>query len=293
MREVTTEGLRLLNQGAEGAVYQYSQDKVLKIYFHKTEEEIALNRKRMQSFQEAGIPVVPMYETVRCNNQFGMICEFVKGSDLSVCIAKNPEKIEEYAAGFTELLAKINQTKMEEGILPRKVDTYIKLLRVHKSRMTGEEFALLMDFMEAIPDVRTCVQGDPHLRNFMFLQNRLVCVDLDAVGYGHPVLDVSKFFLYSMLLTRKSPAAVKLLGMDAECGEKIWNYFVKAYFQERDDEEIEKIGRNIKVYAYLSWLVLLAVPGLGTEEKITVGMQAARKYAFPYLRELMGKDPLM
>ena len=101
------------------------------------------------------------------------------------------------------------------------------------ARDTGMRLVRLVD---AVPDSRTLLHGDPHPSNIVFDDGRLRLIDMEDVGFGHPATDLANARSRLLLNYEGSPMALK-----------VWESILTSYFADADPDEIADIDSRIAI----------------------------------------------
>ena len=256
MREVSLDGLRLIGKGSCGTVYALGADRVIKVYdaHPETPERAGREARISQEAYARGVPTVRCDETVRCGDVYAAIYEKAEGVSGEDILKQEPERAEELAARFAALGRQLHRTPAPGEIFG---DARQKLGPASAGAMLGawvtpEEARKWEALVAAVPDRGTMVHTDFHLGNVMIRGEKMVLIDVGAVGHGHPVLD----FL-SLYLGAEEPQFTKIeLGQDVN--RRVFEAYFRAYFGEGLTAEGEALARElIRFTAALPYTPLL------------------------------------
>ena len=97
------------------------------------------------------------------------------------------------------------------------------------------------------------VHGDYHVNNVMLPEGDPLLIDMDTVGYGHPVLDFASIYLSFVGYCECNHAGtLDFYGLPYEVTTKIWETLLEQYFE--DEAVREDAARKAKIIGYARML---------------------------------------
>lgn len=267
LREVSVEGLELMGAGGNGRVYRLDEERIIKVYnpVTNTPQKILREREVSRKAFVRGIPSAISFELVRVGDSYGIIYEMVRARTLSQVFQSQPERLEEYATRIADLLRTLHATEFQEGELPdaRQV-MHMWVGIAERSGMYPEDMiAKMRAAIDAIPAGNKFIHGDFHPANIMVTDDELVLIDMGDASMGDPLVDLA-FSAQIMLVMQQNPVALmQYTSLDPEQMSRVWNTFIRAYFQTDDDARIREIERRLRFYA-----VIRTIPGITFAEAI-------------------------
>ena len=91
---MSLDGCEFIAQGANGAVYRYDSETILKIYFAKDSlPEIKQERENAKRAFILGVNTAIPYGIVRVGDGYGTVTELLNAESVTKLICKNPELI--------------------------------------------------------------------------------------------------------------------------------------------------------------------------------------------------------
>lgn len=91
MREISVEGCQELGSGANGTVYRYTPDEMIKVFRPElTLPEIEAEREAAKKVFLLGVPSAIAFDTVKVGEQYGTMYELLKAGTLTERIGKSP-----------------------------------------------------------------------------------------------------------------------------------------------------------------------------------------------------------
>ena len=97
---------------------------------------------------------------------------------------------------------------------------------------------------------RIICHGDYHEKNIMLRDGELILIDMAKFTTGHPIFDLSVMYTSNVLVGQSHPElALKHVGMPYESALKMWELFLRAYFDGADEEQICSYNQLISGFA--------------------------------------------
>ena len=194
---------QLIGQGRTAKIYEYGQDKVVKLFYKKFEGNIDDEFKYSQLIMDKGISTPKVYNTIQIGQQKGIVYEKVSGVDLGKAISKYPSKISELATKAAAVHAKVNSIYIDG--LPNQYDVFKKsiagvqdLNKVQKDK--------IIKYCAKLPNTKKLCHGDLHVENYIYYNSNLFAIDWISAYSGHPASDLAR-----VMLLMNSPTITKLL----------------------------------------------------------------------------------
>lgn len=244
-REISLEGCELLSSGVTGECFRLDGETVVKLFKDGIDIAMAEQEKR---YAEAafilGIPTAISYDVVTCGSRSGVVFELLDAELFSSVIRREPHLINAHAKRLAGLAANLHAASGNSQVLPRLKDR----IRGHIHQLRGTfgpaEIALLLERLDAVPEVGTCVHFDLHSSNIMVQGDELVIIDMGDFSIGSNLFDVGLIYMiYGVHELGICELATKI---DTASGVAFWNSFEQHYFAGRPPEEraIFEANRN-------------------------------------------------
>ncbi len=91
IRQIQLDTDKMLGRGANGAVYQYKEDSIVKIYFRESAlEEIELEKKMSREALILGVPTAISLGIVMSDGKYGLEYEFIQSRTMAGEMASRP-----------------------------------------------------------------------------------------------------------------------------------------------------------------------------------------------------------
>ena len=269
------EGVEEIGRGANGIVYRYADDMIVKVYFNNAplediKKEIALSKKAFISGVSTAIP----FDIVKVGPYYGSVFEMIKAESLSKLINKNPSKIDEYIDMIVELLKTMNGNVIDDENVPTIKDKAILWLDKVVNEVSSEEMTKLRQLFDSIKDDNNMVHRDYHIKNLLMQQGELILIDMDTLSRGSVLFElVGIYNAYKGFPVIRDKSESSFLGISDEVSYYIWERIFNLYFEGKSKEELEAIEEKI---ALVSTVQLLKIH-LKASPVVSVGLD--KKFA--------------
>ena len=255
LREISVEGCEKIGEGGFGIVYRIDDETIVKVYKSAGTDTIKRETNYAKQAFIKGVPTAISYDMVKCGDRYGVVFELIKSDTLANALTANPEKFDEYAEKYINLVKTVHSTDVSDIISVRANDLYRDTFAKIKNHLTDGEYAELMRLLDAIPDRNTMVHGDLHARNVMVQDGELLLIDMDEIMCGHPIYDLCNlYFAYKDLpKQRGADYIMQYFGMSVEMCEKFIKKFGEIYFSGLTSEQFKTMIDGMEVFAQMRY----------------------------------------
>ena len=243
-KEVSLEGCKLLASGAKGEVYRYDDELILKVFNNKNtyrdvEQEIALSRKAFIM----GIPTAISFGIYAVGDRYGAMYELLDSETVSRLIARNPSRVEYYAAIMADLAHTIHGIHVtEEDGFP---DGIGRLRRYVAGGIEKEDAALAARcnaLLDTIAVSDTLTHGDFHTNNVFIQNGEPLLIDLDRLSTGHPMAEISDLYYFYVVLGEDDPSVIEnFMGFSYKTSKRFFNAFLRRYLDTDDKDRLNDV----------------------------------------------------
>ena len=242
-RKMSVEGCDFLAKGANGAVYRYNDETILKVYYGEdTLPEIEQERANARKAFVMGINTAIPYGIVRVGKEYGTVTELLNAVSVSKLIKNNPEDLETPANYYVGMIKQIHSTNAEGEGLPSNKEGFKKWLNFLKPHLLENQFNKLSALVEAIPETNTMLHGDYHTNNIMIQNGEAVLIDMDTLSVGHPIFELGYMYNAFIGYSAANPLNVLgFLGYPIEVSTKFWRLSLEKYFDTKDQAFLNSI----------------------------------------------------
>ena len=255
-QRMSVEGCEFIAKGANGAVYRYDNETILKTYFAKDAlPEIKQERENARKAFVLGINTAIPYGIVRVGDGYGTVTELLNATSITKLIRQNPDDITEAVKYYVDMLKSIHAVEVEEGEVPDMKEIALDWARFVTAHIPEEQGRKLISLIEAVPKQNTLMHGDYHTNNVMVQNGEPLLIDMDTLCMGHPVFELGSMFNafvgYSELDHQNM---VDFFGYSFETAGKFLNTSLKMYLGTEDEAVCQKVMEKAMVIGYTRML---------------------------------------
>ena len=145
---MSVEGCEFIAKGANGAVYRYDSERIIKTYFAKDAlPEIKQERENARRAFILGINTAIPYGIVRVGENYGTITELLNATSVTKLIRQNTEDMSLAAKYYIDMLKSIHAIKVEDGEVPDMKETalaWAQFVSAHIPEEQGKKLRALI-----------------------------------------------------------------------------------------------------------------------------------------------------
>ena len=255
-QRMSVEGCEFIAKGANGAVYRYDDETILKTYFAKDAlPEIKQERENARKAFVLGINTAIPYGIVRVNDSYGTVTELLNAVSVTKLIRNNPEDMSEAAKYYIDMLKSIHAIKVEDGEVPDMKQTALAWAEFVAPHLSAEHGKKLCALIEAVPKRNTLMHGDYHTNNIMVQNGEPLLIDMDTLCMGHPVFELGSMFNAFVGFSELDHQNImNFLGYSFETAGKFWNMALKLYLGTEDEEVCRSVAEKAMIIGYTRML---------------------------------------
>ena len=255
-QRMSVEGCEFIAKGANGAVYRYDDETILKTYFAKDAlPEIKQERENARKAFVLGINTAIPYGIVRVDDGYGTVTELLNAVSVTKLIRNNPDDMSEAAKYYIDMLKSIHAIKVEDGEVPDMKETALNWADFVAPHLPTEQGKKLRALVEAVPKQNTLMHGDYHTNNVMVQNGEPLLSDMDTLCMGHPVFELGSMFNafigYSEL---DHQVTLDFYGYTHASAEKFWDMALKSYLGTEDEEVCRSVAEKAMIIGYTRML---------------------------------------
>ena len=255
-QRMSVEGCEFIAKGANGAVYRYDNETILKTYFAKDAlPEIKQERENARRAFVLGINTAIPYGIVRVGDGYGTVTELLNATSVTKLIRNNPDDLSEAVKYYVDMLKSIHATEVEDGEVPDMKEIALDWARFVSAHIPEDQGKKLISLIEAVPKQNTLMHGDYHTNNIMVQNGEPLLIDMDTLCMGHPVFELGSMFNafvgYSELDHQNM---MDFFGYSFETAGKFWNMALKKYLCTEDEAVCQSIAEKAMIIGYTRML---------------------------------------
>ena len=255
-QRMSVEGCEFIAKGANGAVYRYDAETILKTYFARDAlPEIKQERENARKAFVLGINTAIPYGIVRVGDGYGTVTELLNATSVTKLIRNNPDDMSEAAKYYIDMLKSIHAIEAEDGEVPDMKETALAWADFVAPHLPEEQGKKLRALVDAVPKQNTLMHGDYHTNNIMVQNGEPLLIDMDTLCMGHPVFELGSMFNafigYSEL---DHQVTMDFFGYTHETAEKFWDMSLKMYLGTEDEEVCRNVAEKAMIIGYTRML---------------------------------------
>ena len=251
-RRMSVEGCEFIAKGANGAVYRYDDETILKTYFAKDAlPEIKQERENARKAFVLGINTAIPYGIVRVDDGYGTVTELLNATSVTKLIRANPEDLTQAVKYYVDMLKSIHAIAVEDGEVPDMKETALAWADFVAPHLPEAQAKKLRALIEAVPKQNTLMHGDYHTNNIMVQNGEPLLIDMDTLCMGHPVFELGSmynaFVGYSELDHQNM---MDFFGYSFETAGRFWETALRQYLGTEDETVCRSVMEKAMIIGY-------------------------------------------
>ncbi|SCY79864.1 aminoglycoside phosphotransferase family protein [Alkaliphilus peptidifermentans] len=193
---------QLIGKGMTAEVYEWEQDKVLKLYFDWVPDQwVKYEAMVGKAVYEAGVPSPAVYDIVNEEEGKGILFQRIYGKSMLKHIENKPWKLFYYAGCMARLHVKIHSCSVDK--LPTQNEKFTHAIKASANILKDKEKRIL-GYLESLPAGGKVCHGDFHPDNILITDKDILAIDWTNAYYGNQLSDVARTCI--MITTPFMPA---------------------------------------------------------------------------------------
>ena len=255
-QRMSVEGCEFIAKGANGAVYRYDDETIVKTYFAKDAlPEIKQERENARRAFVLGINTAIPYGIVRVGDGYGTVTELLNAVSVTKLIRKDPNDLTEAAGYYINMLKSIHAITVEDGEVPDMKEIALDWADFVAAHIPEEQGKKLRALIEAVPKRNTLMHGDYHTNNIMVQNGEPLLIDMDTLCMGYPVFELGSMFNafvgYSELDHQN---IMDFFGYSFETAGRFWRMALAMYLGTDDEAVCASVAEKAMVIGYTRML---------------------------------------
>ena len=251
-KRMSVEGCEFIAKGANGAVYRYDDETILKTYYSKDAlPEIQQERESARKAFVLGINTAIPYGIVRVGDGYGTVTELLNAVNVTKLLCEDPVNIEKPVEYYVELLKSIHEVEAEDGDFPDMRETALGWADFVSAYIPEAESKKLRAMIEELPKQNTLMHGDYHTNNIMIQNGEPLLIDLDTLSVGHPVFELGSMYNAFLGFAETDPGITKrFMGYESETALRFWKMSLQKYLGTDDADRCVEVENKARVIGY-------------------------------------------
>lgn len=264
-RRFDVTGCEMIGEGANGKVYRYNGDTIVKVY----KDAAALDDiKREQELSRTafllGIPTAISFDVVKVGDTYGTVFELLNAKSFSELMKEDADNLEFCVSESIRIAKTIHSTKTPGG-LPRQSDEAKHWVGMVVPYFTPEQNQKLKALIDDLPEYEYLIHGDYHFKNIMRNNEDTLLIDMDTLCTGHPIYELAFMFnAYKGFGLVDKASIENFFDLPVELTYKIWQRSLQLYFDTDDQDYLDMIEYKAAIIGYLR--IMRRVIRMGNDE---------------------------
>jgi uncharacterized protein (TIGR02172 family) len=252
-RRLSVEGCEFIAKGANGAVYRYDEETIVKTYFAKDAlPEILQERENARKVFVLGINTAIPYGIVRVGDGYGTVTELLNAKSITQLIKTDIENLEIPAKHYVNMLKSIHAVEVDDEAIPDMKAIALDWVNFVLPYLPKEKGSKLLSLVESVPQRNTLMHGDYHSNNVMVQNDEPILIDLDTVCKGHPIFELASMYNASLGFSEIDPTEIeRFMGYTRETSKRFWDLTLRMYLGTDDDAVCESVEKKARVIGYV------------------------------------------
>lgn len=251
-RRMSVDGCEFIAKGANGAVYRYDDETIVKTYYNKDAlPEIQQERENARKAFVLGVNTAIPYGIVRVGDGYGTVTELLNAKSISKMIKANPQNLTQAVAYYVDTIKHIHSIEVEKSEFPDFKDWVLDWADFLNDHLPADKAKKLHDLINALPESKYLMHGDYHTNNIMVQNGETLLIDMDTLSVGCPVLEFGSMFNAFVGFSELDHEIVKdFLGFDFETAGRFWRMSLARYLETEDESVINSVEEKAKIIGY-------------------------------------------
>ncbi len=190
---------KLISKGLTAEVYEWGQDKVLKLYYGRfSGDRVNHDAEIENAVHEAGVASPAIFDIIDSEGRKGIIMQRIYGKTMATHVQEEPWNINCFTRQLAALHYKIHQCSAEN--LPSQKESLASAIE-KSSKILGNKLKKVLCYLESLPGGSSVCHGDLHFGNVIVSGTNLIAIDWSSACKGNPMGDIAR-----TCLTIASPA---------------------------------------------------------------------------------------
>ena len=255
-RRINIDNCEFIAKGANGAVYRYDNETIVKQYFNRDAlPEIMQERENSRRAFVLGVNTAIPYGIVRIGEGYGSLTELLNATSVTKLIRANPDDLTQSVAYYIDAIKEVHAIETQPGDLPDFKKWVLEWVDFLENYLDDIHAKKMRSLIEGIPDSNFIIHGDYHTNNVMVQNGEPILIDMDTLAVGHPVLELGSMFnAFVGFGEVDREGSESFFGFDTETAHRFWHLSLARYLGTDDENEILDAENKAKIIGYMRLL---------------------------------------
>jgi uncharacterized protein (TIGR02172 family) len=255
-RRINVDNCEFIAKGANGAVYRYDNETIVKQYFNRDAlPEIMQERENSRRAFVLGVNTAIPYGIVRIGDGYGSLTELLNATSVTKLIRANTGDLSQSVAYYIDAIKEVHAIETQPGDLPDFKKWVLEWVDFLAEYLDDAHAKKMRSLIEGIPDSNYIIHGDYHTNNIMIQNGEPILIDLDTLCVGHPVFELASMYNAFVGFYELDRHAIKsFMGYDFDTAKRFWDMALKGYLGTNDGELLRSVENKARVIGYMRLL---------------------------------------
>ena len=255
-RRIDVEGCEFIAKGANGAVYRYDNETIVKQYFNRDAlPEIMQERENSRRAFVLGVNTAIPYGIVRIGEGYGSLTELLNATSVTKLIRANPDDLTQSVAYYIDAIKEVHAIETQPGDLPDFKKWVLEWVDFLENYLDDVHAKKMRTLIEGIPDSNYIIHGDYHTNNVMVQNGEPILIDMDTLAVGHPVLELGSMFnAFVGFGEVDREGSESFFGFNTDTAHRFWHLSLARYLGTDDEKTIIDVENKAKIIGYMRLL---------------------------------------
>ena len=255
-RRIDVADCEFIAKGANGAVYRYDDETIVKQYFNRDAlPEIMQERENARRAFVLGVNTAIPYGIVRIGEGYGSLTELLNATSVTKLMRANTEDLSQSVAYYIDTIKEVHSIETQGDELPDFRKWVLQWADFLSGYLDDEHAKKMKSLVEGIPESKFIIHGDYHTNNVMVQNGEPILIDMDTLAVGHPVLELGSMFNAFVGFGELDKAGVEdFFGVDIDTAHRFWRLSLARYLGTDDEKVITETENKAKVIGYMRLL---------------------------------------
>ena len=255
-RRINLDDCEFIAKGANGAVYRYDNETIVKQYFNRDAlPEIMQERENSRRAFVLGVNTAIPYGIVRIGEGYGSLTELLNATSVTKLIRANTEDLSQSVAYYVDAIKEVHAIETQESDLPDFKKWVLEWVDFLEKYLDEAHAQKMRSLIEGIPDSNFIIHGDYHTNNVMVQNGEPILIDMDTLAVGHPVLEFGSMFNAFVGFSELDDSVIEnFFGFNSETAFRFWRLSLARYLGTDDEATIIDVENKAKVIGYMRLL---------------------------------------
>lgn len=253
---ISVESCEFIAKGANGAVYRYDDETIVKQYFNRDAlPEIMQERENSRRAFVLGVNTAIPYGIVRIGDGYGSLTELLNATSVTKLIRANTEDLSQSVAYYIDTIKEVHSIETQGDELPDFKKWVLEWADFLSEYLDDAHAKKMRSLIEGIPDSNYIIHGDYHTNNVMVQNGEPILIDMDTLAVGYPILELGSMFNAFVGFGEIDKSGVEdFFGVDIDTAHRFWRLSLARYLGTEDENAIIDVENKAKVIGYMRLL---------------------------------------